>query len=164
MCHRGTPQSAECHPGTSDSLRNFTPVVRKVSPQNFLPFWEPTAENYELVFLTVVRPNGTFDQFATKTWVRSFWGATMSQIFVTLTWRDFKPFANGPENFPPGFFTSFWRPTTGNYESVFLTGVWPNGAFDRHTTKWCFWSAYDQNLCSVFLTVVRPGKASKIRD
>ncbi len=28
---------ADCHPDTSDSLRNFTPVVREVSPQDFLP-------------------------------------------------------------------------------------------------------------------------------
>ncbi len=35
-CHPCT-LVAEFHPATSDSLRNFTSVVRKVSPQDFLP-------------------------------------------------------------------------------------------------------------------------------
>ncbi len=43
MYRGGTLQSAECYPCTlvaaclSDSLRNFTPVLRRVSPQDFLP-------------------------------------------------------------------------------------------------------------------------------
>ncbi len=82
MCQRGTLQSAECHsctlvaechPGTSDSLRKFTPVVRKVSSQDFLSilgasqpkitnrsFW-PSCD--QTVLLTGVRPKSTFALF-----------------------------------------------------------------------------------------------------
>ncbi len=41
-------------------------------PGIFTHFGRPTAENYELDFLTVVRPNRAFDQRATKTWFRFF--------------------------------------------------------------------------------------------
>ncbi len=65
-------------------------------------------------------------------------------IFVVRLWVKFSKFrsvetsdlyANGPESFPPGFFTYLGRPTAKNYESVFLTVVRPNGAFERRTTK-----------------------------
>ncbi len=59
----------------------------------------------------------------------------MSQIFEILTWRDFGPIRQWSGNFPPGFFTPFWRPAAGNYESVFLIVVRPIGAFDRRATK-----------------------------
>ncbi len=64
----------------------------------------------------------------------------MGQILKILTWRDFKPLLEGPESFPPGFFTSFWRLMAGNYESVFLTVMRPNGAFDQRATKIYVWS------------------------
>ncbi len=80
MCRGGTLQSAKCHPytlvaeyrtGTSFSLRNLMPVVREVSPQDFLPVMgAPWPKITNRVFLTVVRSNGAFDRRATKTWVR----------------------------------------------------------------------------------------------
>ncbi len=56
-------------------------------------------------------------------------------------------YAYGPKNFPPGIFIPFWRPTAGNYKSVFLTVVRPNGASDRCVTKiyvLSFWPLCDQ--------------------
>ncbi len=166
MCRSCTLQSAECHPctlvaechsGTSDSLRNFTPVVRQVFLQDFLPvLGARTAENYESVFLTGMRPDGAFDRRATKTWVRSFWGATMSQIFKNFYQERFRTFTPiVPKVFFQDFFTPFWCAMAGNYESVFLTVVWPNGAFDRCATKtWVrlFWPSCDYFPVSVLLT------------
>ncbi len=57
--------------------------------------------------------------------------------------------------FLPRIFYPFWAPHIRKLRI---------GPFDRRATKWCFWLACDQNLCSVFLTAVRPGKALKIRD
>ncbi len=63
------------------NFSKFRPVetsdLHASGPESFTPgfltyFGRPTAKNYELVFLTVVRPNGVFDQRATKTRVRSF--------------------------------------------------------------------------------------------
>ncbi len=89
------------------------------APGFFTHFGRPTAENYESVFLTVVRPKPGFGHFEVQPWVKfsEFWPGGTSELY-----------ANGPESFPLGFFTPY------------------------------------QNLCSVFLTVVRPGKASKICD
>ncbi len=95
MCRGGTLQSAECHsctlvaechPGTSDSLLNFTPVVREVSPQGFLPilgaprpkitnrpFW-PACD--QMVLLTGLRPKpgfGTCDRRGSISLSRNFW-------------------------------------------------------------------------------------------
>ncbi len=109
-------------------------------PGVFTHFGRPTAENYESVILTGVRLNGAFDRRATKTWVRSFWGATVGQIFEILACRDSDLYANCPECFPPGFFTQFGRPTAKNYESVYSTVMRPNGAFDRRATKTWFGS------------------------
>ncbi len=144
MCRDGTLQSAKCHPctlvaechhGTSDSLRNFTPVVRKVSPQDFLSvlgaprpkitnrsFW-PSCDQMVLL-ASGVQPKPGFGHFEVRPRVKfsKFWLGEISDLY-----------ANSPESFPPGFFTPFWRATAGHYESVFLT-------------------------------VVRPGMASKIRD
>ncbi len=109
------------------------------------------AENYESVFLTGVRPNGAFDRHVTKTWIRSFYGATMGQIFEILTYRYF----DGPESFPPEFFTYFGHPTAENYESVFLTVVRLNDAFDQCATKTgvrSFCSSCDYFPISLLLT------------
>ncbi len=43
------------------------------SPGFFTPFWRAMAGNYESVFLTIMRPNGTFNRRATKIYVWSFW-------------------------------------------------------------------------------------------
>ncbi len=115
-----------------------------------------------------MRPNDAFDQRATKTF-RSFWGAT---------WVKFSKFwpgdtsvldANGSENFPLGFFTHFGRPTAENYESVFLTVVQPNGAFDRGAAKtWArsFWPSCDYFPITVLLNngATNGGLAIKMRS
>ncbi len=131
-------------------------------------FW-PACD--QMVLLTSVRPNGAFDSMrpngafarrATKTWVWSFWGATTCQPGETLGL-----YANGPESFPAGLFIHFGLSTAKNYKLVFLTivrpngpltGMQPNGAFDRHATKtWVqsFWLLCDYFPISVLLTVVR---------
>ncbi len=72
-------------------------------PRFFTHFGHPTAESYESVFLTVVRPNGACDRRATKTgfvpfeeqpWVKfsKFWPGETWDLYV-----------NGPESFPSGF-------------------------------------------------------------
>ncbi len=61
-------------------------------------------------------------------------------------------YANG---LPLGFFTHFGRPTAKNYESIFLTVLRPNGAFDWCATKtWVpsFWRLCDYLPMSVLLT------------
>ncbi len=157
MCRVGTLQSAECHPctlvvefhhGTSDSLRNFAPVARKVSPHDFLPVlgapWPKISNRSfwslcdQMVLLIGVRPKPGFSHFEVRPWVKflKFWPEETSDLY-----------SNGPESFPPGFFTPFWRPTAGNYELVFLTIVRPNGTFDRRATKIyvrSFWPLCDQ--------------------
>ncbi len=146
MCRGGTLQSAECHPctlvsechpGTSDSLRNFTPVVHKVSSQDFLRILGNPQPKIT---------NRFFDRRATKTWVRSFWGATMGQIFEILTWRNFGPLRQWSRKFPSRIFHSFWAPHSQKLQI---------GLSDRRATKRCFSLACDQNLGSVLLTVVR---------
>ncbi len=106
----------------SISLRNFTPVVREVSLQDFfIRFGRPTAKNSDSVVLTVVRPDGPNSRI--------------------LTWRDYfalELYASSLESFPPVFFTHFVHPTDENYESVFLTSVRPKsmfGLFDRRATR-----------------------------
>ncbi len=93
----------------------FTSDLYANDPESFPPgfftyFGCPTAENYKSVFLTVMRPNGAFDQCATKGWVRFFWGATMGQIFKILTRRDFGPLHQWSRKFPSGIFYPFWAP------------------------------------------------------
>ncbi len=72
-------------PGENITYPNFTPVMRKVSHQDFSPFWAPYGRKLRI---------GLFDQRATKwclwptcdkTWVRSFCGATVGQIFKIFT-------------------------------------------------------------------------------
>ncbi len=150
-------QNRKFWPGEGISLWNFTPAVhmRKDSPQDFVPLLAAPQPKIPIWLLTVVRPNGAFDQCATKTWVRSFWGATMVQISKIFSWRAFRPLRNGPESFPPRFFTHFGGLTAKNYESVFLTGMRPNGAFDRRATKswvWSFWPSCDYFPLLVLLT------------
>ncbi len=155
MCRCGTLQSAECHfrtlvaechPGTSDSLRNFTPVEGRVSPQDFL------------LVLGASRPKITN---------LYFWPSCDQNLGSVFLWcdygsnfRKFRPgeisglHANGPESFPSGIFTYFGRPTTKNYDLVFLTVVRPNGAFDQRATKTrirSFWPSCDYFPISVLL-------------
>ncbi len=112
----------------------------------FTHFGRPTPENYKSVFLTGVWPNGAFECRAIKTWVQSFWGATMRQIFKILTWRDFRPLCQWSRKFPYRIFYPFWAPHGQKLQI---------GLFDWCLTKWCFWLAYDQNLDSILLTIVR---------
>ncbi len=56
---------------------NFTPEhdatgIESIPPGNFTHFCRLTVENYESVFLIIVRVNGGFDRRATKIHVRSF--------------------------------------------------------------------------------------------
>ncbi len=128
MCRNGTLQSAECHPctlaaechpGTSNSLR-------KVSCQDFLLVLgssRPKITNWyfwpsydQMVLSTSVWLKPGFRHFEVRLRIKfsKFWPGETSDLY-----------ANGPESFPPGFFPSFWHPTAGNYESLFLTGVRP---------------------------------------
>ncbi len=105
-------------------IRNFKPVVRKISPQHFLPILgapQPKIMNPffwlscdQMVILTGVRPKPGFGHFEVRPWVKflKFWPGETSDLY-----------ANGPESSPPGFFTPFWDPMAGNYESGFLTGL-----------------------------------------
>ncbi len=199
MCQGGTLQTAECHPCTlfaechpftSDSLRNFTPMARKVSPQDFLPilgapqpkitnwfFWPSCDQNLALVILrydhesnfwnfylerlrnfTPMVPKVSLPDFLPRFGAprpeitnRSFWLSCNQMVSLTgvrpksgfghlevRPWVKFSKFlpgetselyTNGPESFRPGFFTPFWRATDRNYESAFLTVVRPNGTF-----------------------------------
>ncbi len=92
--------------GKSILLRNFTPVVSKIPLRIFSPVWAA----YKSTFLTFVRLNGDFDQCATRTWIRSFWGATLCQIFEILTWRHFGPLRHWFRKFPSTIFYPFWAP------------------------------------------------------
>ncbi len=154
-CHLCT-LIVECHPGTLDSLWNFTPVVRKVFHQDFLPILgtlQPKITNRS--FWPSCDQMVLFDRLVIKTWVRSFWGATMNQIFEILTWRDFVPLHQWSRKFPSRIFYPFLALHGWKLQIVL---------FDLRATKCCFWPACDQNLCCIFLTIVRPGKASIIRD
>ncbi len=153
MCRGGTLQSAiPALPVRFGTLRQW--CVNSLA-RIFYPFWSPRNRKLRI---------GLFDRRATK-WC--FWPSCDQNLGLVILMRDwvkfskFRPwetldlYANDPESFPLGIFIPFWRPMARNYESVF---------FDRCATEWCFWPACDQNLCSVFLTVVRPGKPSKMRD
>ncbi len=102
-----------------------------------------------MVLLTDMRPKPWFGPFVVRPWVKfsKFWPEKTSDLYV-----------NGHESFPPEFFTHFGRPTTENYESVFLTVVPPNSAFDRRATKTWIRSFWGFNL--FFLTKVRPNRSS----
>ncbi len=76
----------------------------------FTHFGRPIAENYESVFLNVVRPVGAFDRCASKIYFWSFWGATMGQIFKISTTRDFGPLRQWSRKFPARIFYPFWAP------------------------------------------------------
>ncbi len=81
-CHPCT-LVAECHPDTSDSLRKFTLVLRKVSPQDFLPILGAPGWKLRIVFLTVVRPNGAFD----SVWPKA--GSAILRCDHELNFRNF---------------------------------------------------------------------------
>ncbi len=59
----------------------------------------------------------------------------MGQGFEIFTWRDFGTLRQWSRKFPSRIFYPFLGRHAGNYESVFLTGVRPNGAFDWRVTK-----------------------------
>ncbi len=69
----------------------FGPLHQWSPSKIFYPFWSPHGRKLESVFLTIVRLIGAFHRRATKTRVRSPWGATMCRILKILTWRDFGP-------------------------------------------------------------------------
>ncbi len=74
-----------------ETLDLYANVPESFPPRFITHFGRPTAENNELVFLTIVRPISAFDRRATKTWVRSIWGATMGQIlrpYSNLDWTS----------------------------------------------------------------------------
>ncbi len=120
MCRGGTPQRAECHyctlvaechPGQFCFASELYPCgAWSFFLQFFTRFERSTDENYESVFLTIVRPNDTFDRRATKTWVWSFYGATIGQIFEILTLRDFGPWRHCSRKFPSTIYYPFWTP------------------------------------------------------
>ncbi len=106
-------------------LQSATPALRirfgtlrhwyvKFLPRIFYSFWAPHGRKLRICL---------FDRRATKTWVRSFCGTTMGQIFEILTWRNFGPLRQWSRKFPSRIY--FGRPMTKNYDSVFLTGVRP---------------------------------------
>ncbi len=102
---------------------HFEPL-RQWSPSKiFYPFWAPQGGKLRV---------GLFDRLATKTWIQSFWGATMSQILKILTLKDFGPLRQW---FPSRIFYPFWAPH--GWRSRI-------GLFDRRATKtWIrsFWGA-----------------------
>ncbi len=107
-------------------------------PRIFYPFWaasQPKITNRsfwpscdQMVLLICVRPKPGFGRFEVQPRVK----------FSKLGPRDTSDlYANGPESFPPGFFTPLWQATAGNYELVFLTGV-------RPIDVWSFWPLCNQ--------------------
>ncbi len=158
MCRGDTLQSAECHlPALL--LQSATPALRirfgalrqwcvKFLPRISYPFWGSHTRKLRI---------SLFARCATK-WF--FWPACDQNLefgpfevrpcvkFSKLLPGEISDlYASGPDSFPPGFFTPFWRATTRYYESVFLTTVRPNSAFDRHATKiyvLSFWPLCDQ--------------------
>ncbi len=121
MWRGGTLQSAECHPctlvaechtGISDSLRNFKPVVHKVSPQDVLPvlgaprpiitnrsFWPACDQNLGSVVLRCDHESNfrnfdlerlrTFTPMASKVFIQVFlplFGASRPKITNRLFW------------------------------------------------------------------------------
>ncbi len=144
-------QNRKFWPEESISLRTFTPIV---SFQDFLPILgapRPKITNWsfwpacdQTVLFSSVRPKPGFGPFEVQPWVK------FSKFWSGETWDLY---ANGPESFPPGFFTDFECPRAKNYESVFLscdqmvllTGMRPKlgfGHFNRCVTislSWNFW-------------------------
>ncbi len=132
-------------PGESISLRNFTPVVRKVSHQDFLPvlasqrlkitnrsFW-PSCD--QVILLTAVRPKPGSGPFEMRPWVKfsKFWPGETSDLY-----------AIGPEGFPTWIFYPFWAPHRRKLRI---------GLFDRRVTKWYFWP--DTFDCRATITLSR---------
>ncbi len=105
----------------------FGPLRQWSPSRTFYPFWAPTAENYESVFLTGVGPNGAFDWRATKTCIRSFSGATIGQIIKILTRRDFGPLRQWSLKFPSAIYYQFWRPHSRKFRFRL---------FNQGATKW----------------------------
>ncbi len=120
---------------------------QKFPSRIFYLFWVPTSKITngsfwpscdQMMLLTGVRSKPGFGLFDVRPWVKfsKFWPGKTSDLY-----------ANGPESFPQKFFTTFGGPMAEIYESVFLTVVRPNGAFDWRATKiyvGSFWSLCDQ--------------------
>ncbi len=137
MCRGGTLQSAECHlcflvaechPGTSFSLRNFTPVVRKVSLQDFLlVLGAPRAKITNWSFWPACDQIRYFWPACDQNLGSAFWAATMGHIFKILPWRDFGPLRQWSRKFPFTIYHPFWP----SYGRKFWFGL-----FDQGATKW----------------------------
>ncbi len=140
-------------PGDTSDLYANGP--KRLPPGFFTYFRRPTAENSDSVVLIMVRPNGAFERRTTKIWPRSFWDATMGQMFKILTCRDFWPLRQRSQKFPSKIFYSFWASTAENYESVFLTSVRPNGAFDQRATKMWVRSSWGATIGQIFKILTR---------
>ncbi len=133
-CHPCT-LVAECLPGTSDSLWNFTLVVRKVSPQDFLLILGTPIQKLRI---------GLFDHRATK-WC--FW-PTCDQNLGSVILR-----CDCESNFR-NLDLERLRTFMPMARKVSLKGSLPLfGAPQPEITTWSFWLAWDQML---LLTSVRP--------
>ncbi len=137
MCQGGTLQStechpctlvAECHPGTLYSLQNFTPVVRKVSLQDFWPvlgspqprimngsFWPTCDQNLGSVLLTCDH-GSNFRNFELER------PRTFTPMVPKVSLQDFLPILGAPRTKITN--RSFWLSGDQNLGSVLLTVVW----------------------------------------
>ncbi len=153
MCRGGTLQSA------TRVLRICFGTSRqwcvKFLPRIFYPFWVPHGQKLQI---------GLFDRCATK-WC--FWLACDQNLGSVILRCDHE---SNFWNFDLKRLRTFTPMVPKVSLQDFLLFLAPYGRklriglFDRCATKWCFWPSYDQNLCWVFLTIVRPGNASKICD
>ncbi len=127
-----------------ERIFRFGPLRQWSLSRIFYSFWAPHGRKLRI---------GLFDRHMTN-WC--FWLAcdqNLSSVLLRCDGSKFWPgetsylYANGPESFPPGFFTHFGCSRAENYESVFLTVVRPNGAFDWRATRIyvrSFWPLCDQ--------------------
>ncbi len=81
-----------------------------------------------------MRVNRAFDRRATWTYVWSFRGATMGQIFIILSWREFGPLRQCCRKFPSRIFYPFWPP----YHQKLRFGL-----FDRRAIKIYVFGLFD---------------------
>ncbi len=121
---------AECHHGTHIRFETLRQWCVKFPHRIFYQFWVAHSQKLRIgLFDRRAIKWGAFDHRATKTWIRSFRGATMSQTFEILTWRDFGPLGQCSRKFPSRIFYPFLAPHTRKLR---------NGFFDHRATKWCF--------------------------
>ncbi len=106
-------------------------------PGFFTHFWRLTAKNYESVFLTVVRKMVLLTVVRPKPgWVllRYDHGSNFQNFDLEKLWTCTSMVLKVSLQ----VFNHFGRSLAENYESVFLTVVRPNGAFDLRAIKTCF--------------------------